>query len=243
MTTYAISGDAVVRLLAALVCGALVGLEREANDQPAGLRTHVAVCMGAALFGVISTLGFLDYEKARAATNIQIDVTRVASQVVVGIGFLGAGMIFRQGTAVRNLTTAASLWVVSAIGLASGIGHVGDAAVGTVLLLGSLVLLRPLRSTLRRLTRGNDAALLRVTLADGADPSVLLANLAGLALDLSHVATEKHDGRRVLVVSVSGTGEAILGAQSLLVSSADTTDVQLVEGSGGGIAPAARPEG
>ena len=130
-TTFEVSDEVAVRLLAALVLGALVGAEREATDQPAGLRTHIAVCLGAALFGVVSTLGFTEFAARRASTNFQVDVTRVASQVVVGIGFLGAGMIFRQGTAVRNLTTAASLWVVAAIGLAAGVGDIGTAGVTT----------------------------------------------------------------------------------------------------------------
>jgi putative Mg2+ transporter-C (MgtC) family protein len=101
------SDEAVLRLVVAVVLGAAVGAEREARDQPAGLRTHIAVCLGAAIFGVVSTLGFDEFQAERARTNINVDVTRVASQVVVGIGFLGAGVIFRQRDVVKNLTTAA----------------------------------------------------------------------------------------------------------------------------------------
>src|SRR5687768_17277673 len=122
------SDEAVLRLLVAILLGAAIGAERETSDQPAGLRTHIAVCLGACLFGVVSTLGFDEFEAERATTNVQVDVTRVASQVVVGIGFLGAGVIFRQRTIVRNLTTAASLWVTSAIGLTAGVGDLGTAA-------------------------------------------------------------------------------------------------------------------
>ncbi len=150
MTEFGIDSDAVIRLVAAMVLGAAVGVEREATGQPAGLRTHIAVAVGAALFGVISTLGFLEFEADRAATNIQIDVTRVASQVVVGIGFIGAGIIYRQGRSVKHLTTAASLWAVCAIGLACGVGDIGTAAVATIILLVSLVLLRPLRTWIVR---------------------------------------------------------------------------------------------
>ncbi len=110
------SDEAVLRLVVAIVLGAVVGVEREARDQPAGLRTHIAVCLGATIFGVVSTLGFEEFEAQRSLTNVNVDVTRVASQVVVGIGFLGAGIIFREREAVKNLTTAASLWVTSAIG-------------------------------------------------------------------------------------------------------------------------------
>ena len=135
-TSFELDMDVVVRLLGATVLGGLVGVEREASYQPAGLRTHIAVAVGAALFGVISTLGFLEFDQLRANSTIQADVTRVASNVVVGIGFLGAGVIFRQGNNVRNLTTAASLWAVAAIGLACGVGVVTSGAIGTVVLLG-----------------------------------------------------------------------------------------------------------
>ncbi|MGH9233868.1 MAG: MgtC/SapB family protein, partial [Acidimicrobiales bacterium] len=138
-TTLSLDFDVVVRLLGATLLGGLVGMEREASDQPAGLRTHIAVALGASLFGVISTLGFLEFDQPRAESTIQADVTRVASNVVVGIGFLGAGVIFRQGNTIRNLTTAASLWTVAAIGLACGVGDVTSAALATAVLLGSLV--------------------------------------------------------------------------------------------------------
>ena len=148
-TSFELDTDVVVRLLGATVLGGLVGIEREASDQPAGLRTHIAVALGAALFGVVSTLGFVEFDQLRANSTLQADVA-VASNVVVGIGFLGAGVIFRQGNTIRNLTTAASMWVVAAIGLACGVGDVMTAAIATVVLLGSLVLLRPIRSVIRR---------------------------------------------------------------------------------------------
>ena len=144
------SDEAVLRLLVAVVLGAVIGAEREATDQPAGLRTHIAICLGAAVFGVVSTLGFTEFEARRASTNFQVDVTRVASQVVVGIGFLGAGVIFRERTVVKNLTTAASMWVTSAIGLMAGVGDLGTAAAATGILFLVLVALRPMRTFLQR---------------------------------------------------------------------------------------------
>jgi putative Mg2+ transporter-C (MgtC) family protein len=164
---FLVDSDAVLRLLAAGVAGVIVGTEREATDQAAGLRTHVAVSLGAAVFGVVSTLGFAEYEATRADTNIQVDVTRVASQVVVGIGFLGAGIIFRQGTNVRNLTTAASLWVVAAIGLAAGVGQIGLAGLATIVLVITLVLLRPLRSRLHRMRRPKPPLRVEIVLHPG----------------------------------------------------------------------------
>src|SRR5690606_12072612 len=172
-TSYDVDADVVVRLLAAALLGGLIGLEREVGDQAAGLRTHMAVALGASLFGVISTLGFLEFDQERATTNIQADVTRVASNVVVGIGFLGAGLIFRQGSNVRNLTTAASLWAVAAIGLACGVGDVTTAAIAAVVLLVSLVLLRPVRTFVRQRRTGRSVTV-HVRLRSGADPGPVL---------------------------------------------------------------------
>src|SRR5207248_9415075 len=85
-------------------------------------RTHITVGLGAALFGLISVHGFDAYVAGRNTNNYQIDVTRVASQVVVGVGFLGAGAILKEGASIRGLTTAASLWATAATGLAGGLG-------------------------------------------------------------------------------------------------------------------------
>lgn len=146
--------DGSGRLAIALLLGALVGLQREIDDQPAGLRTHLTVCLGAALFGVISTMGFVEFQRiaevGAGGTNVNADVTRVASQVVVGIGFLGAGIIIRRGDDVRNVTTAASIWSTAAIGLAAGVGNGSLAVTATVLLLVTLAVLRLPRDWVRR---------------------------------------------------------------------------------------------
>ncbi|MBI4833549.1 MAG: MgtC/SapB family protein [Planctomycetes bacterium] len=104
--------DIVIRLLVATVLGGVIGLEREINNQPAGLRTHIIVCLGSALIMIVSI------EMAKASATV--DPTRIAAQVVTGIGFLGAGAILRFGISVRGLTTAACLWTVAGIGLAAG---------------------------------------------------------------------------------------------------------------------------
>lgn len=146
--------DIVGRIAVAALLGAVIGLERELDDHPAGLRTLMTVAIGAAVFGAVSTVGFNEFEAVRASTNVQIDVTRVASQVVVGIGFLGAGLIFRRGETVMNLTTAASLWATAAVGLAAGVGNVGMAVTATVVIGVSLyVLPLPERSLVRRFGR------------------------------------------------------------------------------------------
>ena len=203
-TSFELDMDVVVRLLGATVLGGLVGVEREASDQPAGLRTHIAVAVGAALFGVVSTLGFLEFDQPRANSTIQADVTRVASNVVVGIGFLGAGIIFRRGNNVRNLTTAASLWAVAAVGLACGVGDVTSAAVGTAVLLGGLVLLRPIRDYISR--RWSTATTtVRIELVPGVEPATAVDRFpTDGRVDTSKLVVLKQNGRFVVMCEVTG---------------------------------------
>ena len=129
------------RLLLAAVLGAAVGLEREIHDHPAGMRTHLLVSLGSAGFTVLSIAGF----PAAGA-----DPARVAAQIVTGIGFLGAGAILKQGVTITGLTTAASLWVVAAIGMAAGAGAWVTALTITVI---SIVSLGPLRLITDRYVR------------------------------------------------------------------------------------------
>jgi len=138
------------RLGAALVLGGAIGLERELTGQVAGLRTHMSVALGAALFGIVSIYGWSEFSAVRAQTNVQVDVTRVASNIVTGVGFLGGGAILKDGATVRGLTTAASLWVTAAVGLTVALGGYSLAAMATIGLVFSLILLRGPRSWLRR---------------------------------------------------------------------------------------------
>lgn len=121
--------DIVFRLLLAALLGGAVGLEREFTIRPAGLRTHILVCVGSTVIMLVS------------AAVEGADPARIAAQVVSGIGFLGAGTILREGASVRGLTTAASLWVVAGIGLATGAGQYLPALAGTVLVVLTLVIL------------------------------------------------------------------------------------------------------
>ncbi len=224
-TSFSLDGDVVVRLLSAAVLGGFVGLEREASDQPAGLRTHIAVALGASLFGVISTLGFLEFDRPRAESTIQADVSRVASNVVVGIGFLGAGVIFRQGNTIRNLTTAASLWTVAAIGLACGVGDVTSAAIGTVVLLGSLVLLRPVRSYVHQhwATR---SVTVRVRLRRGADPAATVDAFDDPDdVDTSRFTVGKDDGQLVLSTDATARPSSLHRWIAAIAASPDVESV------------------
>ncbi len=128
--------EAVVRLSLSFLLGAVLGLERETHDRPAGLRTFILVSVGSTLVMIVS-MTLRDLYPATAG----VDPGRIAAQVVTGIGFLGAGTIMREGPFIRGLTTAAGLWVVSAIGLAVGAGFYLVAVATTGLVMIALTLL------------------------------------------------------------------------------------------------------
>jgi len=138
--------DVLLRLCVAVALGAAIGLERERVESAAGLRTHALVSLGAALAVISSSFGFRDVVHA---PNIVLDPSRIAAQVLSGIGFLGAGVIIFRKEIIRGLTTAASLWVVAAVGLAVGGGLYLAAALTTALALAILAVMKPLE---RRLT-------------------------------------------------------------------------------------------
>lgn len=146
-------GTVVARILIAAALGGAIGLERELRDQPAGFRTHILVALGACLFALVGAVGFSSFEKP-AEGALRVDVTRVASQIVVGIGFLGGGTILRQRGSVRGLTTAASLWVTAAVGLAVAVGFYLGAIVTAAVAVFSLAFLKPLEKRIARTVEG-----------------------------------------------------------------------------------------
>ncbi|MGH3045357.1 MAG: MgtC/SapB family protein [Gaiellaceae bacterium] len=129
--------DILIRLLVAAALTGAIGLERELRDRAAGLRTHMLVGVGSALFTIVSAYGWGDFQFS-TAEGVVFDPTRIAAQIVTGIGFLGAGAIIRQGLSVRGLTTAAGLWVVAAIGMAAGAGYYSAALIATGIVLVGL---------------------------------------------------------------------------------------------------------
>ena len=133
--------DLWVRILLAAGLGAGLGIERELSNQPAGLRTHILVSLGAALFTIAGAYGAASFLGDPA---VRSDPTRIAAQVVTGIGFLGAGAIIQQGVNVRGLTTAASLWVTAAVGLAAGLGYYEAAIATAAVTVVALVALKPI---------------------------------------------------------------------------------------------------
>lgn len=140
--------EIILRLVAAAILGGLVGLERERLEWAAGLRTHMLVCVGAALMMIVSAFGFSDI---LGTPNVSLDPSRVAAQVVSGIGFLGAGTIlFLRQEVIRGLTTAASLWTVAGVGLAVGGGLYVAAVAATALVVLILAVVRPIERRLFR---------------------------------------------------------------------------------------------
>jgi putative Mg2+ transporter-C (MgtC) family protein len=135
-----------LRLLLAALLGSLIGLERERLLWAAGLRTHMLVCVGSCLLMIVSSFGFQD---ALAMAHTELDPSRVAAQVVSGIGFLGAGSILLRGEVIRGLTTAASLWTVAAIGLAVGGGLYVVSSAATFIILVILVAIKPMERLYR----------------------------------------------------------------------------------------------
>ena len=124
--------ECALRLVVACLCGALIGAERTKKYKGAGIRTHMIVALGAALFVIVSRYGFVDVV---GKEGVQVDVARVASNVVTGVSFLGAGLINKHGDSINGLTTAAGIWVVAALGLAIGSGQYVLGIFGTFAIL------------------------------------------------------------------------------------------------------------
>ena len=143
--------EALLRLVLAIIAGGLVGLEREIRGRQAGFRTNILVCVGSALIMIVSTyVPTMDINPG-ANMHIQSDPARIAYGVMTGIGFIGAGAIIRMGTNIRGLTTAAALWCVAAVGLASGLGMYLLVILTTLLVLGVLWLLEDLQKLFPKL--------------------------------------------------------------------------------------------
>lgn len=123
----------VIRLILAGACGGIIGVERTLRQKDAGFRTHIVVAMGAALMIIISKYGFFDL--VGLDDTLRIDASRVASNIITGISFLGAGIIFIKGTSIKGLTTAAGIWVTAAVGMAMGAGLYAVSFIAVILLL------------------------------------------------------------------------------------------------------------
>ena len=138
------------KLFIAAILGGFIGWEREKRGRPAGLRTHLLLCVGVALMMLVSEHIFVNYQVYKSDSVLRIDPARIAAQVVTGVGFLGAGTIMRFRASVRGLTTAASLWIVSGIGLAVGSGFILPAVFTTIIVITTLILLPKAEEEMKR---------------------------------------------------------------------------------------------
>ncbi|MGN0779658.1 MAG: MgtC/SapB family protein [Aristaeellaceae bacterium] len=137
--------EAGLRLLLAVAAGCIIGVERERRNRPAGMRTHVLVCVGAALVAMMDCLNAeaaLSVNMAHAGSGVAISMGRMSAQVISGVGFLGAGTIFMAQKKISGLTTAASLWCTACLGLAAGMGYYALAMVGCGIVIVTLTLMQ-----------------------------------------------------------------------------------------------------
>ena len=189
------------RLVLAAALGGAVGLERELRDQAAGFRTHMLVSLGSCLFALVSAFG-VDALFAGDVPEVTSDPTRIAAQIVSGIGFLGAGAILRYGTTVRGLTTAASLWVVAAIGMAAAFGAYLLSLATAALTLVALFGLRPFRSWMvRGLKKEREELVLDVGPELELEDLVRDVRKAGLQID--HLRVDEEEGNRIVRLLVA----------------------------------------
>jgi putative Mg2+ transporter-C (MgtC) family protein len=190
----------LLRLAVAAALGGAIGVERELREREAGLRTHLLVALGASLFTIVSAYGFDDVlSHGGPSVLIRLDPSRVAAQIVSGIGFLGAGAIIRQGLSVRGLTTAASLWIVAAIGMASGAGMYAAAVIGTVIVLFTLGPLRILAFRVIERFRPEENRLV-VELQPNTAASRLLDDVHGRGYAVHSFELDEEADRRVVVL-------------------------------------------
>ena len=180
--------EMILRLALAAVLGSAIGIERERLQWNAGLRTHMLVCVGAALFMLVSAFGFAD---SLDRPHVVLDPSRVAAQVVSGIGFLGAGAILFRRDKIRGLTTAASLWTVAGVGLAAGGGMYVAAAGSTAIILVILIGLKPLERRFWSPRGGSEFVL--VVDRDVASLAVVQSELTSAGMAIRTVAIEPGD--------------------------------------------------
>ena len=183
-----------IRLALAAAFGAVIGLERERKDWAAGLRTHMMVCMGSALIMMVSSFGFQDIINH---PHVSLDPSRVAAQVVSGIGFIGAGTImFLKPSTILGLTTASGLWTVAAIGLATGGGMYYAASIATVFSIFILWALQPLQ---KRVSRKYQQRFLTITIPADANPLEIINILTNNKNVVSYNFTVSRDSKETVI--------------------------------------------
>lgn len=221
----------IVRVLLAMLIGGIIGVERDIQQRTAGLRTHMLVCMGAAV--VMMTNQYV----VEAFPEQSVDITRMGAQVVSGIGFIGAGTILvTSGNRIRGLTTAAGLWAAATLGLAIGIGFYEMAFVGGLAVVGILIFLRPIKQFIHDKTHKSELKLI-IHAENGFNDFLKLTS--GMDVKISHLTVEKEligtetteDNSIIFTVTVS-LGDQLLPEDFLekLELSAGISDVIEVDG-------------
>jgi putative Mg2+ transporter-C (MgtC) family protein len=191
--------EVALRLAVAAALTGAVGLEREFRERAAGLRTHMLVGVGSALFTIVSAYAWGDFIFDRTQ-GTAFDPTRIAAQIVTGIGFLGAGVIIRQGLSIRGVTTAAGLWVAAAIGMAVGAGYWGAALIGTGVVLVGLGPLRMAEGWIVR--RRREGGTLEIDLRPEEPLAPVLSVLEGRRARVSRIHLEEEETGRELRIEV-----------------------------------------
>ncbi|NOU68756.1 magnesium transporter MgtC [Paenibacillus sp. LMG 31461] len=177
-----------IRLVLALFLGGLIGFEREVSSHAAGLRTHILVCVGSALVMLLSMYGFSAFVNE---VNVRIDPSRLAAQVISGIGFLGAGTIMFNGRSITGLTTAASLWVVAGIGLAIGAGFYYPAVLACFMVLISLWILNKVE---HKYFNGKKVRILKIQAIDQPGTLGLITTILGKRkIDIKQIKLEESE--------------------------------------------------
>ena len=199
--------EIALRLVTATALAGLVGLDRERHRSAAGLRTHALVGMSSCLLMIVSAFGFADI---LGTPGVGLDPSRIAAQIVTGIGFLGAGTIIAHGDSVRGLTTAASIWTVAALGIAVGGGMYRAAILGTALALILLLVMRPIERRLDTRWRKQTICALYDPKIDS--PEVVLVALRRINLGVTGISVEtmRDSGKEQIEITLSKSGDAVL---------------------------------
>jgi putative Mg2+ transporter-C (MgtC) family protein len=217
--------DLSVRLLIAAVLGAAIGFEREIHDHPAGMRTHLLVALGSAIFTELSIFGF----GAMAGAGGTVDPTRIAAQVVSGIGFLGAGAILKYGTSIRGLTTAASLWATAAVGMAVGAGSWIVAVVGAAIVIFSLW---PLNIVIARLRpRGTREVRIRFRAGRLEALSEVTRHLAARRIEIGEINSQRR-GKGHYEIELGLRMPLLVQPHDVVADISSIADVEVLEVSG-----------
>lgn len=194
------TSEILIRLLLASAFGGLIGLERERKDWAAGLRTHMMVSVGSCLIMIVSAFGFSDI---LGTENVSLDPSRVASQVISGIGFIGAGTIlFLKQGAIRGLTTASGLWTVAAIGLATGGGLYFAAGATTIIALIILWALKPLE---QEYFRKYKPIILRITSNPDSESDFIKRLLENKEIKIQSINLERNDNEYIYDIKFDHT--------------------------------------